>query len=102
MKYSIKLLKDVANSMPGIADFANLCYCRHRLLFYDKFVQQGDPLCPLLLSLTFWLITEKIQELYIELQQHFWYIDDSVLVGSADDLIRSWNILCELGTDSGL
>ena len=37
-----------------------------------------------------------------ELQQHSWYLDDDVLVGSEDDLIRSWNILCELGPDSGL
>ena len=37
-----------------------------------------------------------------EPQQHSWYLDDGVLVGSEDDLIRSWDLLCQLGSDRGL
>ena len=37
-----------------------------------------------------------------ELQQHSWYLDDGVLVGSEDSLIRSWGLLCQLGPDRGL
>ena len=62
-----EMLKAVASSMPGIAVFTNSCYSQHSQLFYDKFVvssesgiQQGDPLGPLLFSLTFWPIVEKI------------------------------------------
>ena len=43
-----------------------------------------------------WCIIEKIQASSPELQ-HSWYLDDGVLVGSEDDLIRSWNLLCEPG-----
>ena len=55
-----------------------------------------------LFSLTLWSIIEKIQESSPELQQNSWYLDEGVLVGSNDDLIRSWNFLCELGPDPGL
>ena len=104
-----EMLKAVANSVPGIAAFTNSCYSQHSQLFYDKFVvssesgiQQGDPIGPLLFSLTLWPIIEKIQETAPELQQHSWYLDDGVLVGSEDDLIRSWDLLCQLGPDRGL
>ena len=94
------MLKAVASSIPGIAIFTNFCYSQHSQLFYDKFVVssergilQVDPLDPLLFSLTLWPIIEKIQESSPELQKHFWYLDDGVLVGSEDDLIRSWDLL---------
>ena len=105
----IKILKAVASSMSGITAFTNFFYSKHSELFYDKFVdrsesgiQQGDPLGPLLFSLTLWSIKEKIQESLPVLQQHSWYLDDGVLVGSEDDLIRSWDLLCQLGPDRGL
>ena len=104
-----EIMKTVSSSMPSIAAFTNSCYSQHSQLFYDKFVvssesgiQQGDPLGPLLFSLTLWPILEKIQEISPELQKHSWYLDDGVLVGSEDDLIRSWDLLCQLGPDRGL
>ena len=104
-----EIMKAVASSMPSIAAFTNSCYSQHSQLFYDQFVvssesgiQQGDPLGPLFFSLTLWPIKEKIQETSPELQQHSWYLDDGVLVGSEDDLIRSWDLLCQLGPDRGL
>ena len=103
------MLKTAASSMPGIAAFTNSCYSQHSQLFYDRFVvssengiQQGDPLGPLLFSLTLWPIIEKIQESLPELLQHSLYLDDGVLVGSEDNLIRSWDLLCQLGPDRSL
>ena len=90
------MLETVASSMPGIATFTNFCCSQHSQLFYDKFVvssesgiQQGDPLSPLLSSLTLSPIIEKIHESLSLLKQHSWYLDDGVLVGPEDDLIRS-------------
>ena len=80
-----EMLKTVARSMPGIAAFTNSCYSQHSQLFNDNFVlssesgiQQGDPLGPLLFSLTLWPIIEKIQETAPELQQLSWYLDDGL------------------------
>ena len=53
-------------------------------------------------ALTLWPNIEKIQESSPELQQHSWYLEDGVFVGSENDLIRSWDILCQLGPDRGL
>ena len=99
-------LKTIASSILG---FTNSCYSQPSQLFYEKFVvssesgiQQGDPLVPLLFSLTVWPIIEKIMESSPELQQHSWYLDDSVLVDSGDGLIRLWDLLCQLGPDCGL
>ena len=95
--------------MPGIAAFTNSCYSQHSHLFYDNFVvssesgiQQGDSLDLLLFSLTLWPNIEKIQETSSELLQLSWYLDDGVLVGSEDNLIRSGDLLCQLGPDRGL
>ena len=102
------MLKEVANSMPGFAACANFCYSRHILLFYDKFVmssesgvQQSDTVDPMLFF-TLWPIIEKNQEMNQKLQQNSCYLDNDVLKGSEDNLIGSWNILGELGPDSGL
>ena len=104
-----EMLKAVASSIPGFAAFTNFCYSQQGHFFYDKFVvscesgiQQGDPLSPLLFSLTLWPIIEKIQECLPELQQHSWFLVDGVSVGSKDNLIRSWDLLCQLGPDRGL
>ena len=83
-----EMLKALASSMQGIAAFTNSCYSQHSQ-FYEKFVvssqsgiQQGDPLGPLLFSLTLGPIIEKIQETAPELQQDSWYLVDGVLVVS--------------------
>ena len=104
-----EMLKSVASSVAGIAALTNFCYSQHSQLFFDKFVvsseigiQQSDPMGSLLFSLTLWPNIEKIQESSPELQQHSWYLEDGVFVGSEKDLIRSWDILCQLGRDRGL
>ena len=103
------MLKAVACSMPGVAVFTNFYYLHPCQAFLDKYfvssesgMQQGDSLGLLHFSLTLWHIIEKIQESSPSLQQHSWCLYDGVLVGSEDNVFRSWYLLCKLGSDLGL
>ena len=78
-------------------------------IVYDKCVvnsesgiKKDDPIGPLLFfSVALDRYIEN-QELLPKFQQHSWCLDDSVLVDSEDNLIRSWNLPCTLRPDHGL
>ena len=63
-----QLLQAACDFIPGIAAFTNFRYSQHAPLLYnnaslqsESYVQQGDPLGPLLFSLTLWPVIEKMR-----------------------------------------
>ena len=89
----IQLSVDTCDFIPGIAAFTNFCYSQHLPLLYnnaslqsESTVQQGDPLGPLLFSLTLWPVIEKIRDMVPNLTQHTWYLDNGFVAGSEDQI----------------
>ena len=63
------LLQAACDFIPGIAAFTNFCYFQHVPLLYsnsslqsESGVQHGDPMGPLLFSLTLWPVIEKLRD----------------------------------------
>ena len=65
-------------------------------------VQQGDPLCPLLFSLTLWPVIEKARDAVPNLTQHTWYLDDGFVAGSGDQIRTKLDVLSNEGPKRGL
>ena len=85
------------------------CYSQYVPLLYNNAslqsesgVQQGDPLDPLLFSLTFWPVIEKIRDAVPNLTQHTWYLDDGFVAGSDDQTRTTLDILANEGPERGL
>ena len=86
--------------MPSLASFAIYCYSQHSHLCYSNKsitsqsgVQQGDPLGPLLFSLTLWPITEEIESKIPNHTQHCWYVDAGIIAGREPELNEALDIL---------
>ena len=65
-------------------------------------MQQGNPLGPLLFSLTLWPIMEEIESKTPNLTQHFWYLDDGIIAGTEPELNEVLDILTVSGKICGL
>ena len=104
------LLKATCEFIPGIVAFSSFCYSQHTPLFYNKSiiqseksgVQQGDPLGPLLFSVTLWPIIKKIRTSVPSLLQHTWFLDDGFIAGSEDQIKQTLGILDNEGPERGL
>ena len=64
-------------------------------------MQQGDPLGPLLFSLTLWPIIEEIESKIPNLTQHCWYLDDGIIAGTEPEL-KALDILTVWGETGAL
>lgn len=73
----------------------------HSLESCDGF-QQGDPLAPLLFSLTLNRLVREIAEKVPGLSMNTWYLDDGVLVGTAEQLTQAVQIIVDMGPQLGL
>ena len=65
-------------------------------------VQKGDPLGPLLISLTLWPVIEKIRDAVPHLTQRTWYLDDGFVAGLEDQIRTTLDILANEGPKRGL
>jgi hypothetical protein len=65
-------------------------------------VQQGDPLGPLLFSLVLNKVVVAINQRCSDLLLNGWYLDDGVLIGNAESVLRAYGILVEIGSELGL
>ena len=65
-------------------------------------MQQGDPLGPLLFSLTLWPIIEEIESKIPNLTQHCLYLDDCIIAGTEPELNEPLDIFTVSGKTCGL
>ena len=64
-------------------------------------VQQGDPLGPLLFSLVIQELINAINTACPELDLNWWYLDDGVIAGKAESVMRAFRLIVDLGPDLG-
>lgn len=84
------------------------CYLRRTRLYYDNFilsssqgVHQGDPLGPLLFTLTLHPLVQKIDSQCI-LDLHAWYLDDGTIIGDTLEMSKALSIIQAYGMCRGL
>ncbi|GJU40105.1 putative reverse transcriptase domain-containing protein [Tanacetum coccineum] len=95
------LLEETKFWCPSITPWVKLCYARPPRLYYDdsilwscQGVQQGDPLGPLMFSLTLYPLVQTINQSR-KLTRLAWYLDggtivgDTLMVAKALDIIRT-------------
>ena len=99
---------EVRRRFPHLSPWVESCYGQASVLNFGSTtirssagVQQGDPLGPLLFSLTEQPLVEKLQEV-AGLVQNSWYLDDGILVGTPDALVQAWDIISSEGAKRGL
>ena len=85
--------------------WVEFCYGSQPLLHFGDHMtlskcdaQQGDPLGPVLFSLTVHPIVERIKREVLDLNINVWYLDDGNLCGNPNNLLRAMKIVEEDGT----
>ncbi|GJU30307.1 putative reverse transcriptase domain-containing protein [Tanacetum coccineum] len=101
------LLEETKVRCPSIAPWVKLCYARPPRLYYDdtilwscQGVQQGDPLGPLLFSLTLHPLVQTINQSR-KLTRLAWYLDGCTIVGDTLMVAKALDIIRTDGTRFG-
>lgn len=92
------LLHEVKDKIPDIYKFVEQCYRYPSNVYYQKGVQQGDPLGPALFCL---VIHDIISNLQI-LDLNIWYMDDGTIAGNPEDVLRAFKSIIEKAKAVGL
>lgn len=102
------MLREVRFRCPIISKWVEFCYAFPANLYYGastlssaQGVQQGDPLGPLLFSLTLHPLVLKIsQQCQLDLQA--WYLDDGTIIGDTLQVSKAFHIIQNEGASVGL
>ena len=103
------ILPLVEREFPELSTWTWWTYGEPTNLFYDldflesdEGVQQGDPLGPFLFSLALRSLTAEIHAACPNLQLHAWYLDDGVVGGRTEDVLRACDIVAASAGRIGL
>ena len=103
------MLAETRDQCPQLSAWAEYCYGQPSHLFFgDQRLtsstgpQQGDPLSSLLFSLVLQPLIRRINEASPSLLLNGWILDDGTIVGTKDELQRSFDILATAGPAFGL
>ena len=103
------LFHEVRQRIPGLPAWLECCYTVQPVLYFGGRslrsccgVQQGDPLAPLAFAIALHPILEKIALEVPSLSLHCWYLDDGVVCGCKEDLLKVLSIIELYGPSRGL
>ncbi|XP_026399180.1 uncharacterized protein LOC113295035 [Papaver somniferum] len=102
------LIKEVRLHCPGISHWVEFCYMRPATLYYAQYilssalrVQQGDPLGPLIFSLTLHPLVKTIAS-RCKHDLHSWYLDDGTIIGDTLEVSKALRLIETEGPGRGL
>ena len=105
------VLEECATFFPELMPWVSWCYGNHTSLFHplgriwsQSGVQQGDPLGPMLFALVLHKLILSIEadDGCIDISLEAWYLDDGVIAGDRQAVIRALGLIEELGPHLGL
>ena len=98
------MFEEVRARIATLAAWVECCYGSQSLLYFRNFTilnncgaQQGDPLGPLLFSLTFHHIMERIKREVSDLNINVWYLDNGTIYGNPNNRFCTLRIMEEDG-----
>jgi hypothetical protein len=93
-------LRIIDHCFPELSHFANLAYNHTPILRFGEHkilsaegVQQGDPLGPIFFCFVLQPLILQIATKIPNLRLNMWYMDDGVLVGEKDSLLKALEII---------
>ncbi|XP_026459935.1 uncharacterized protein LOC113360664 [Papaver somniferum] len=103
-----QLIKEVRLHCPGISRWVEFCYLQPTKLYYDQYilsstlgVQQGDPLGPLMFTLTLHPLVKFIAS-QCKLDLQAWYLDNGTIIGDTLEVAKALHIIETEGPGRGL
>ena len=103
------IFESIRSHLPSISAWVELCYQASPVLHFGDHiirsvcgVQQGDPLGPLGFAMALHPLIQQIHNDVPGLLINSWYLDDGVLCGPYDDLMKTLDIIESAGPPCGL
>ena len=104
-----KMLSVVKDHFPSIFNWTSFCYsnaaklfCGENIIDCTTGVQQGDPLAPLLFSITLQELLLDLSKKFPNIQINCWYLDDGILIVEGLQVNAILDYFLEVGPSFGL